>query len=488
MNTKKKIRQAFEVGKPDVLPQIMEDCPSNTASAPRKRRKLSERTVEFIATAASLALLIGAVFGGVVYLQGGVGGTLTNPNEGPGVPMASTRPSHMPGLDSVLPPYTTDTIPGNTLPPYTDHDGMILRTDDILYPLELRDAPYVLPDVEVEDITVDDYRMYRIVREYDGCRYEFLFDGYTSRLTDINVLDNGGEDPTRISQWVAAQMAALDLDPNLYGYNIVHYSKVDCALNGDKTQWQICIERDSQEFIYFLDLYTGEVLERLSHDIHYISLVQARDIALEMLGHELSQVRALKVGMVDQRIEVYYEYGDYIYTYLIDARTGQVIYDHGAKESYWDDSFQIGAMTWEKARDLCLVECGVELYDLIAFSWNTFEYETGPCYLVDLHFENYGSYSYRVDANTGKFLQWPIVEIPTPTPPDGALSEADALQFAAANAGARVEDLTEISFKTDKSVEGNYCYWVYFTIGDKDYEVQVHMYTGEILSVQTNAD
>lgn len=70
MRMKEKLYRAFTGSKPNVLPRVLDECAPEGDQPKKKRKKLSERAMQGIATAASIAILIGALSGGIVYYRG----------------------------------------------------------------------------------------------------------------------------------------------------------------------------------------------------------------------------------------------------------------------------------------------------------------------------------------------------------------------------------------------------------------------------------
>lgn len=403
MSMKERIRRAFELGKPNVLNRVLEDCPApENASVKKKRKRLSDRTVEFIATAASVALLIGAVGAGIVYFRsnytlnsGTPGGDGYEPTYGTGY----TRPEP---VDTSCPDFVIAPLP--TVDYTTTPNGLITRTDDILYPLYLRDSLYEVPDLPVETVTEYGVEMYRIVNSMNGYCYEFKFLAANGALSSIAVLDCECEKTGPISPYAATWIAMMDLAPDCYG--ISRDCDYNYALNGDNT-YTITLDF-SAVFTYTVDALTGEILEiSVAHEPVRITAVEARNFALGLWGHSIKEIRCLKIAFDSDMYEVYYELGEFAYQFVISAQDGSVLYDKGMEEiGLRADEQMAHLIGWQAAREIALEACGYGVEDLIGF---TYEYVPGDpdAYWMELYFQDAG-FSYRIDALSGAILERPF--------------------------------------------------------------------------------
>lgn len=124
MNIEKKLRLAARCVTPNVLGKL--PCQEETK---KRRRRLSDRAAQMIATAASIALLIGAGLGGFAYFRANYGwpsfrgshSTLTNPIDTTGTPTNPTETQKP----------TEDTVPPTTDPVETTQPTEPLPTDPL---------------------------------------------------------------------------------------------------------------------------------------------------------------------------------------------------------------------------------------------------------------------------------------------------------------------------------------------------------------------
>ena len=471
MSIKRKLRRAFDSQKPNVLGGILEDCPpprEKHAKTPKK--KLSGRTKEFIATAASLAILISAVAGGWVYFRNyysGAGGL-----ENPGVP--GTAPSRYP-QPSYEPVDTCPTDPTREFD--TSPEALITRTDDILGPLELRDSIYTVPDIPVDKVLVADQTCYRIHREMNGYCYEFLFDADSGWLISVNVLPCDCIKEGYMSPHAAAYIAAMAVAPEYFG-GIASHHWYDVRM-AEEGVWEISVFLENVCYLVRVDATTGMLMESAVVELKP-PLLKLRDIALDVNGVALENVKTLKIGDEGESLIFYYEDHALGYTVILAPEGSILDKSEPEKLALRTDETLSGIIGWEKARDIALVCCGYGLNDLLGFVYEYYpdqpDYFTNPnCYHLELYFEDAG-FTCLIDAQTGELLEDPAV-------PQDTIDEGKAIDIACLCADAEAYAagaITDISCKFDPDA---LVYWVYFQIGNSAYQVQIDAIHGTALTI-----
>lgn len=408
MRMKDKINRAFTQDTPNILRQVQKDCPDKADSSAPRRKRLSDRAVSIISTAASLALIISAVFGGVAYFRNEYGDTLHSGGT-PSVSNPSVWGPTSPDVSPDPPTYDPDATPpwsGTEPLPTIDYDasttGLILRVEDMIYPLEMREDPKNVDlDLPTRILWEDGIEKLVIQRTDNGYCYEFKFDLNRGYLLSIQVLQCDCIKEGYISPFVAGWIAQMDCDPAHYcctrHYNFISY------LNGDGT-YSVTLNH-GVSYVYQIDASNGNVIswEYGPPTPELMSPEQTRDVALSMQGHSLDKVRTFKVYENGINHEIYYEYDEYAYCFHISAVDGSVIYDEGAYYVGLHSSERMEHLIgWQKARDLCLEACGRELKELIAFTW---EFVAGDpdYYHMALSFGD-DHFSYRIDAMNGNLI------------------------------------------------------------------------------------
>lgn len=492
MGLKDKITQAFTQGQSDVLPQVLADCPDKTAPGKKPKKRLSEQTARFISAAASFALLIGAVFGGVAYFRDAFPtGFIHNgePTDGLGNSVDSPQLQSPSESDYIVPIETDphlDRIDPDVDPiidyPNTE-EGYLIRTENILYPY--LDAVYDVPDAPVEYVVEYGIQKCRIVRNDRGYCIQFDFDITTGLLLSVDLLDCECEKTGVLSPYLACWIARLDAAPEYYGET--QYRSYDYTLLNNNV-YEIVIS-DPVPCIYYVDAQTGTIVERMFLDTEeHIPALQARDNALHLYGMELALVRALKVNQEGDVYIVYYECGKYAYEITVSAVDGSIVYDSGAQLiglPKWE-ALSL-PLSWEKARDLALSECGRDLFGMLDFTISFSDDANGQAYWLEMRFED-DLFSFRLDATTGEFLEFPSYSDPTELP-DGVISEDMALISAICSNGLEEKYaagiVTDVAVKLDTRNDPP-VYWVYFKVYETVYfEVCIQGYTGQMLSCDT---
>ncbi len=293
---KNKIRRAFTATEPNVLNRVLEDCDSPAEvqqAAPKKKRKLSDRTMQFIATAASIAILIGTVSGGFVYFRDYYAGQTPPGEENPSV----SRPG---SFWELLSPGSTDPTmdiePVEPLPTVdydSSEEGLVYRAMSIAIPPMQSYVPAYTFTEEGNE--------YVIRISNGGIAYTFRFSTANGALLAIEVADDGTNstaETSRIAEAAAAWIALLDLDPNHYGrtqyadYTVTNITMKHDAVDGGGKFDGYCIEIEHGSFLhsYYVDSRTGEIFMSRKAEItspaDIISPEEAQKIALTALEQE----------------------------------------------------------------------------------------------------------------------------------------------------------------------------------------------------------
>ncbi len=207
---KHKIRRAFDLTKPNVLNRVLEEDPAAPKAAPekqKKKRKLSEGAMQFIATAASIAILIGSLSGGFVYFR-----NYYASQPGPG---GATAGGQLGDGQVPVDPYQTWTTdpPLPTVDYENTEQGLFQRVNDIIgVSIISSSAPLVQRN---ELVTEDGVEQRAISVEYYGNIYHFRFltaNGALLRI-DVEQSDSGNQIPESVAAWIAL----MDLDPAHFG-------------------------------------------------------------------------------------------------------------------------------------------------------------------------------------------------------------------------------------------------------------------------------
>lgn len=206
MRMDQKIRQAFRRATPNVLSSL----PQEHAAPAKKKKQIRTRVLEFAATAAALALLVGMVGGTVQYVRSQYGSGDTGPLHG------TTTPSDTETNYFVVP---VETYPGeildrptNTLPP-ADID--IIGDQEFADWLKtyVCELIYWADEVQTESlpevtVTTEDGLLFLAQASHRGYEYVFSFDS-VGELVDISIPLCDCIKDGYISLGVAEQIALL---------------------------------------------------------------------------------------------------------------------------------------------------------------------------------------------------------------------------------------------------------------------------------------
>ncbi len=343
---KNKIRRAFDATKPNVLNRVLEDCSGDdksTPAAPQKKKKLSDRAMQFIATAASFAILISAAFGGFAYLRDRFDG-----QDRPGdKDQLSSRPNSFWGfLSPGQTDPTMDIEPVEPLPTVdydSSEEGLVNRAMSIAIPPTQSYAPAYTFTEEGNEYVI------RIPSH--GIAYTFRFSTANGALLAIEVADDGTNSSTEtstITEAAAAWIALLDLDPE--HYSITQHAEYSVSLlqgmvdyvdkPGGLVECYLVDVTHGGRFNYYVNVHTGEIMYvaeiEITTPVGIISPVEAQKIALADLELEQGRSECYLIGC--ELIGDYYcvttcctddspEGADMAlitYRYYVDAYTGHI--------------------------------------------------------------------------------------------------------------------------------------------------------------------
>ena len=523
MNMKKKLRQAFKNATPDVL-EVLPDM--DAAPSKPMKKKMSDRTKEFISTAASIALLIGVGGGMIVYLAGG-----------------GNIPGTTPTLGSQVP-----TGPFGTGPTTSEFEWQLMTAA-----MEMV-KPGSSADMDATAAPTKDGILISV--SYKGVIYNYYYDTYGT-LQRIEIPNPNGHE---ITQSVAAQIAHLQYRDFIKQQGgilaLTACERHDITTPAYRVELLYSQENfGASSFMVYVDAYSGQILEQYGKPEMTIDPMMARELALMELDASIDDPASLQIDLGEYDGKNCYvvnvQQDDQLYWFYIDGITGDILRRESMNSPLEDDPNHIG---WVAARDICLAKQGIELSDLLRFSWSVGPSLEGEYYYT-VHFNNdpnlagpgyimavratdgavltvggnitqtplsdgelqnivfdylhlpgdvlsgimagtTGSIEFRlqyrnsqlfylvsvdavsciytleVDAYSGEILSCTEVQ-------RGMLTESDAIELALNAVNVRQDQAADITCV----MPSNFYYVVTFTSQDTQYTVMVHIYTGEILEL-----
>lgn len=328
MSMKNKIRRAFEQAQPNVLDRVLKNCPESNSAVPiRKKKRLSDRAVEWIATAASLALLIGAVTAGVLYFRSVYGDNLSDSSSGDTLqasqPPKSTAATEAPSNVTLS---TSPEEPANTTP--SIEPGAVTVSE-----LNARDIALSMRGHDIEHVRClkisNNQSVYEVYYELGEYAYNFhisMADG--SVIYDagaVTVGFNYDELMTHLLGWSNAQGIALG-DCGRGVAEIIGFTYMYTP--GDPDYYHMELYFPDGSFTYRIGALEGEILEGPNVEPvppdGAIGIEMAIEIALNHTGH----MDAYLAGNVDDFATKYDEYGPPS-TYYVYFRVGGQSYEVG---------------------------------------------------------------------------------------------------------------------------------------------------------------
>ncbi len=428
---KNKIRRAFDLTKLNVLHQILDDTPAPMKSAKPKKKRLSDRATQFIATAASLAIFVGAVFGGIAYYKDYFRGQGPSGNGGNALNSGTDYTHSTSGL--LVPP---ETVPLNTVDYDWTAEGLEKRVLDI-----------VLPDRQSMDSVVDiPVGLHRTDSEivvdchYGGIVYTFRFSPHNGALLRIEAADNGLDsvaETSLITESAAAWIALMDLDPGHYGitqYADYNVQLMDLLCTEDSTSmedlasstlkpdrvklaYQVEIYHYKHQGTYFIDASTGEIQsKRIDDPVDKIPLEDAEKIVTKAVlaeredcyivsSQEVDNSYHIRVCCTDDPITADGALALICFEYYVNPESGDIIaMDKGL--SKWDeDTALLVATAYGKANG-CYPLSGqyIFLSGLPSFYEVAMTYDNGDNGIFYIQvYELYNSLTPPVDSDTAIF-------------------------------------------------------------------------------------
>lgn len=482
MNINKKIRRAFQRATPDVLGTLsVHDAPKPV----QKRRKLSDRAVEFIATAASLALLISAVGGGFAYYRNSYAG-----NTGTGAVPTTTTQKNAPAEPDDTAPWSTDpepTVPADSLTP----QALIAAAEAIVCPEAQENM-----ESRFAESTYDGKAAYQVSITYKGYEYTFHFCASSAALLNIEIPHNDAiKEDIYITPTVAQQIGLLaaseahrgdDGTLEVTACELMEVGETVYLLN---IAYQDNATLSAVMYSYYIDPYTGQIIEAFANSKE-LARSEIRDIALSYAGTaNFSDVKHLEMNLVSAGAPYYHvilEYDIYRFELDIDLYTGSISNDTKTEIGHRpDEALDAGNIGIATAKDIAYNHAGVKEAYVFGFSY-TFEEDQ---YHLRFTYEDLGDQQceYTIDAKTGKIVSF---RYPGSGDSDAITAlEARDIALAAANADlAEVYYLT-VAFCADQvlgfEATDDPLYCVCLEFSTYSYTVIIDSATGDILDCQS---
>ncbi|GAA0372188.1 hypothetical protein GCM10008932_24320 [Alkalibacterium iburiense] len=291
----------------------------------------------------------------------------------------------------------------------------------------------------------------------------------------------------------------------------------------DDRKYELEFVVDDVEYEYDIDAVTGEILEaekevnrpevrRVETDLNQsnlISLDNAVEIALNDAGFKENEVEwdDREFDKSDRLYELEFKASGFEYEYDIDAVTGSIIKREKDKE---DDSQHEAAeeiknetpqeLSKDQAIDIALKHAGVSQSD-IRLDEIKRDSDDGVRYWdIEFYAGNY-EYEYEIQVSNGTILdverektdeykekvQVRAQENKAQKNKPKELTQEEALMIALKHAGLSRADITleDSELDSDDGVR----YWeIEFNHGEKEYEYEIHVNTGDILDVEVELD
>lgn len=453
MRIQDRIYQAFTGSRPNVLGKVLEDISPRKATK-TKHKKLSERTMQLIATAASIAILISAGFGGFAYYRDYFAG-------------------QKPGGDSTL----NGTNPGITQPttPPTDPNS----PDELLMWIEEDARQIICPGATAETLPVevvldlmypeqDRYasNCYVASAAYEGYHYALYYtqEGVLSRIGVLRSSDAQGY----ISQTVAQRKALLAYAQKQHGPCVASGSELvddtyyKVRISGEYYQWSTLV---------YIDAYSGELAApEDTADLNYRmdDMIYPRVLMSSIYMPPILPVQTVTEDGIEKYCFTRTENG-YCYEFKFSTADYTLlsiaVLDCECEKTGHISEFLAG---WIAQMDIDPdyygrvhgIDFGLQLID-------------DSVYYVEVQHEgNDANYAYYIDARSGQILQ--AIEDAEPI-----TTALEARNIALAANGHSIEELKDLAITRNGF---NHAITVSYQVDSTRYQTVIAMFSGKVLS------
>ena len=454
---KKKIREAFAHGTPDISQEIMMDTlfsdphmQEEAVMTSYEQRKPIRFPVFSVAAAACAAIAVLAISINLIANrpQGGTASIITSEE----------------AVTSVQ-TYLSDRFPITAAPTVDcnlDADGPAPHYDIIVsYPV--------------------------IASSFSSMEFTFVVDALTGEVLSMEQVPVkiDPKDPITLEEAMQIVLKAAQLDESQ-----ITDSVLEMYLTTDQPHYDITFRAQDSLYRYKVDPFTGEILDKyILHAMDGISEEIAKDIALKKAQVTADQISNYCIDWDGEEWPIHYE---------ISFVAQGVIYE-----------FEIHALNGEilKMEKTPMVEEFISLDDALTlfteylnqspapipakFNWSFQDYQGRMCYDIIHEYSDGSGVRMKIDAITGALLLKETADglqpipTPTPTPPDGKTPTGLATSIALKEVGLSSQRLVS-DFELEEDRDGNYPHYdISFVFQGVKYTFEIGMYDGgQILSVE----
>lgn len=496
-----KLRQAFEKATPDVLPAVLSGCEKQKGTViPMTNKKKHVPWRRFAAMAAAFALIIGLGFGFGAYQKANAITASVSLDVNPSIELKLNKNEKV-----------VEVIAHNA-------DGQALLADMDLKGTDLNVAVNALIGSMLRKGLLSDIANSILVSvESDDPQHSALLQQQVTQAVSSLMLSDNFQGAV-MSQSVTSDAQIRDLAEQ-------HHISVGKAqlisriiAQNSRYTFDNLVELSINE-LNLLSVSGGHPVEGVdtsgnASDKGYIGEEAAKAAALSHCGLTEAEVTGLRIHMdlEDGKMvyEVEFDTAQWEYEYDIDAKTGAVLQvdkeDHEYKEDNNDRPNlpdNSSGITKDEAKQVVLKHAGLAETDISQYRCELDRDDGRVIYEISFR-HGTTEYEYDIDAASGQILSWekeadddhrrPEQE-PSAPEPSGSTPSSDPQYIGTEKAKdialqkAKVDASQVRDYECEFDMEGKTpVYEISFQVGNREYDVQIHAVTGEILHYETEID
>lgn len=496
-----KLRQAFEKATPDVLPAVLSGCEKQKGTViPMTNKKKQVPWRRFAAMAAAFALIIGLGFGFGTYQKANAITASVSLDVNPSIELKLNR-------NEKVVEVIAHNADGEALLADMDLKGTDLNVAvNALIGSMLRNgclsdiANSILVSVESNDPQHSALLQQQVTQAVNSLMLSDSFQGavMTQSVTDDEQIRSLAEQH-HISVGKAQLISRIIAQNSRYTFD----SLVELSINE----------------LNLLSVSGGHPVEGVgtsgnASDKSYIGEAAAKAAALAHCGLTEAEVTGLRIQMdlEDGKMvyEVEFDTVQWEYEYDIDAKTGAVLHVDKEGHEYKEENSDRPTLpdhdtgiSKEEAKQVALDHAGLAEAEVSRYRCELDRDDGRVIYEISFR---HGSteYEYDIDAASGQVLSWeketedddhnPGQE-PSVPEPNGSTPSADpqyigtqkAKDIALQKANVDASQIRDYECEFDSEGKAP-VYEISFQVGNREYELEIHAVTGEILHYETEID
>lgn len=347
----------------------------------------------------------------------------------------------------------------------------------------------VTPTVEWELDAESATPHYDVTLTYgDSVAYQYVVDALSGEILSMEQVlqKTDPKEPITLEEAKRIVLEAAQLEENK-----ITDCVVEMYLVADEPHYDISFRKGNGFHRYKLDPFTGEILDKyILHAMDNISEDAARDIALSEVQLTVDQISNYCIVWDDEEWPAHYDISfisqGVIYEFEIHAVSGEI--RKMEKEAMVEEFISL-----DEATSLLYLRLNLDPTSNppTSFKWAFEDHQGRMCYAISMEFSHDGIAEAKIDADTGEILQLTTqgnISNTAPQPPDGKLSAHQATYIALSHINLSSTDQVD-NFQLREDPDSDIPHYdVSFRYKGYQYTLEIGMYDGgKILSGKKEA-